>query len=65
MWVEPLYGTPPNIILDINNPIFRKQFVATYGMCCEGPSPKHLKLNRDFVEGEVENIFGPCLKKNG
>jgi hypothetical protein len=25
-WVEPMYGTPPNIIFDGNNPLFNIEF---------------------------------------
>jgi hypothetical protein len=53
LWVEPLYGAPPNIIFDRNNLVSRKQFATTYGLCYKGPLPKHLKLNKDFEKVEV------------
>jgi hypothetical protein len=61
LWVEPLYGPPPNIIFDRNNLVSRKQFAATYCLCYKGPLPKHLKLSKDFEEVEVEKILGRIL----
>jgi hypothetical protein len=65
LWVEPLYGTPRNIIFDKNNLVSKKKFATTYGLCYKGLSPKHLKLNKGFEKVKIEKIFGPYLNKNG
>jgi hypothetical protein len=64
-WVEPLYGAKPNIIFDRKQFVSKQQFTYTYGICIKDPSPKCLKLGKDFEEEEVENIFGPCINRNG
>jgi hypothetical protein len=65
LWVEPLYGAPPNIIFDRNNLVSRKQFATTYYLCYKGPSLKHLKLSKDFKEVDIEKIFRQYLSRIG
>jgi hypothetical protein len=65
-WVDPLYGTPPKIIFDKKPLPSRKEifdkFVDLYS---KRPTPKHLKVGRDFLEKKVEAIFGPSINRNG
>jgi hypothetical protein len=63
-WVEPLYKAKLTIIFDRKQPVFKQQFIDTYIICIKGPSPKCLKLGRDF-EKKVKKIFGPCINRNG
>ncbi len=64
-WVDPLYDTPPIIIFDKKQHVFWNQFIEQYHICGKGPSPKCLKLGKDFEEVEVEALFGPSISRNG
>jgi hypothetical protein len=58
-WVDPLYSTPPVIKFDKKLPVFRNQFIEQYHICGKGPSPKCLKLGKDFEHAKVDALFGP------
>jgi len=47
-YVHPLYGEPPKIIFDRCVLVSHKQFVEVYNVCNKGPSPKGLRLSKDF-----------------
>jgi hypothetical protein len=64
-YVHPLHGEPPKIIFDRCNLVSHKQFVEVYNVYNKGPSPKSLRLSKDFQEEEVRELFGPCVSKNG
>jgi hypothetical protein len=63
--VDPLYGTPPIIIFDKKQPFFHNQFVEQYHICGKGPSPKCLKLGKDFEEVEVKALSRSSISRNG
>jgi len=50
---------------DRKTPISRRQFFEKYDICNTRPSPKHLKVGRDFQEEEVKAIFGLVISRNG
>jgi hypothetical protein len=56
---------PLDITFDKKTPISKKQFFKKYDICNIKPSPKHLKVGRDFQEEEMEAIFGRVISKNG
>ncbi len=60
-----MYGTPPKIIFDKKTLPFRKEISNKYvDLCNKRPTPKHLKIARDFLEEEVEALFGPSIIMN-
>jgi hypothetical protein len=64
-WVDLLYGTPPEIIFDKRTLPSRKEISDKYvDLCSKGLAPKHLKVERDFLEEEVKALFGPSINKN-
>jgi hypothetical protein len=65
LYVDPLYGEPLKIIFDRRVFVFHKRIVEVYNLCSEGPSPKSLKLSKDFQKEEVHELFGPFVSKNG
>jgi hypothetical protein len=65
LYVDPLYGEPLKIIFDKCVFVFQKTIVEIYNLCNKGPSPKRLKLSKDFQKEELHELFGPCLSKNG
>jgi hypothetical protein len=42
-----------------------KRIVEVYNLCNKGPSPKSLKLRKDFQKEEVHELFGPWVSKIG
>jgi hypothetical protein len=65
LYVHPLYGEPLKIIFHRCVFVSHKQFVEVYNVCNKGPSPKSLRWSKDFHEEEVQELFGPCVSKNG
>jgi hypothetical protein len=45
-------------------PLFTKDFVKKYDLCCEGLSPKHIKIPRDLTTEDVTKVFGPIVNQN-
>jgi hypothetical protein len=64
-YVHPLYGKPLKILFDRCVLISHKQFVEVYNFCNKGHSLKCFRLSKDFQEKEVQELFGPCVSKNG
>jgi hypothetical protein len=65
-WVDPLYGTPWKIIFEKKTLPSKKEISDKYvDLCSKGPTPKHLKVGRDFLEEEVKALFGPSINRNG
>jgi hypothetical protein len=58
-----MYATIPNI--GDGNPMSRNDFVKTYGLICQGFSPKEMKVPRDISLEDVSKTFGPIINKNG
>ncbi len=65
LYVDPLYNEPLKIIFDKCVFVFHKKIVEVYNLCNKGPSPKSLKLSKDFQKEEVHELFKPCVSKNG
>ncbi len=64
-WVDPLNGTPLEIIFDKKALPSRKEIFDKYvNLCSKRPTPKHLKVGRDFLEEKVETLFGPSINRN-
>jgi hypothetical protein len=58
--------TPPKIIFDKKTLPSKKEISNKYvNFCNKGLAPKHLKVRRDFLEEEVEALFGPSMNMNG
>jgi len=55
-FVMPLYGK----VLELGDgrPLFTKNFVEKYELCCEGLSPKCIKIPRDLTTEDVTKVFG-------
>jgi hypothetical protein len=62
-FVAPLYGKVPK--LGDGWPLFTKDFVEKYDLCCEGLSPKHIKIPRDLTIKGVTKVFGLVVHWNG
>jgi hypothetical protein len=43
----------------------QSQFAKKYGFGNKGLSPKMLKIGKDYIEEEIQALFGPCNTKNG
>jgi hypothetical protein len=46
-------------------PLFTKDFVEKYDMCCESLRPKHIKIPRDLTTKDVTKVFGLVVNWNG
>lgn len=64
-YVDPIYSEQPTIVFDRINLVSRKVFVEKYGLCNEGANPKRLKIGVHIEEADVEQLFGPCINRNG
>ncbi len=62
-YVDPLYGTKPNIIFDRKTKLSWTILSEEYGINNQRITPKRLKI-KEIEEEEVEALFGPC-KCNG
>jgi len=62
-FASPLYA--PILELGDGSPMSRKDFVEKYDLCCEGLSPKRVKVPRDIFLEDISKIFGPIVNKNG
>jgi len=60
-FVAPLYDK----VLELRDgqPLFTKDFVEKYDMCCEGLSPKHIKNPRNLTAKDITKVFGPIMIK--
>jgi hypothetical protein len=52
----PLYNKVSK--LGDGRPLFTKDFVKKYDLCCEGLSPKLIKISRDLTIEGVTKVFG-------
>jgi hypothetical protein len=64
-YVELLYGKPSKIIFDKKKSVSRNQFAKKYCFCNKGLSPKMLRIRKDCIKEEVQELFGPYNTKNG
>jgi hypothetical protein len=63
-YVDPLYGTKPDILFDKKTELSRRSFWEKYGISNEGIIPKRLKIGKDIEEKEIIALFEPC-SRNG
>jgi hypothetical protein len=59
-YVDPLYGTKPNIIFDKKIELLHRSFWEKCGISNEKIVPKRLKIRKDIKKKEVVTLFGPC-----
>jgi hypothetical protein len=45
--------------------VFWSQYPNKYGFCNKRLSPKMIKIGKDCIKEEVEELFGPYNTKNG